>query len=322
MSLIDTGRKLFQNVGNTVRKDVERAEQAVGTAAKAVGNTVKNEAQQVAKFVDGFEQKASQGAQAVKNLFGGKTSDLPYDGMLVGAGGQTFKPGTPLSQIPGVTPRNNPNPSETIVFVNGIGTSLAGQASNLQALADTTGAKMIGIHNSTEGFVKDIGQCVTDKLDKGTNPAVDTLADTLYTELKAGRSVHIMGHSQGGLVVARALDHVYNRLRIEDGMSKADTEKLMSKLNVETYAAASGHFPDGPNYVHYVNDSDPVPTLFGLGAPGTPQDLLNHPGKGAVVHHFRETFLNPFEGHGLENVYMKHYVPFEQARANQFPAGK
>ena len=44
-----------------------------------------------------------------------------------------------------------------------------------------------------------------DKLDKGTNPAVDTLADTLYTELKAGHDVQLMGYSQGGLITARAL---------------------------------------------------------------------------------------------------------------------
>src|SRR5690348_398968 len=114
MSLIDNGRKFFQNVGNTVRKDVERAEQAVGTAAKTVGNAVKSEAQKVHQFVDGFEQKAAKGVDTVKGLFGGNTSDLKFDGVMVGAHGQTFPPGTPLSQIPGVTPRNNPNPTETI----------------------------------------------------------------------------------------------------------------------------------------------------------------------------------------------------------------
>ena len=86
-------------------------------------------------------------------------------------------------------PKNNPNPTKTVIYVNGINTNKAGQSSDLQAIADKTGAKAIGIHNATEGFITDLAQCVTDKLDKGKNPAVDTLADTLYSELKAGHDV-------------------------------------------------------------------------------------------------------------------------------------
>ncbi|XXF75393.1 hypothetical protein P2318_20240 [Myxococcaceae bacterium GXIMD 01537] len=318
MNPIDSGRKFLGQIGNTAKHGLDKAQDAVGNVVDTARNTVVDGGRKVGQFVDGFEQKAAQGAQTVKGLFGGNKSDLVHDGVLVGANGTTYPPGTPLSHIPGVTPRNNPNPSETVIFVNGIATTKDSQANTLQALADKTGAKFIGIHNATEGAVKDVAQCVADKMDKGRNPAVDTLADTLYTELKAGRSVHLMAHSQGGLVTARALKHVYNRLRIEDGLSKGDTEKLMSKLNVETFAAASGHFPDGPNYVHYVNDGDPVPALFGLGAKGSPVDWFNHPGRGAVVHHFHDGTLNPFDGHGLTDVYMKEWVPFAQARKSQF----
>ncbi len=175
---------------------------------------------------------------------------------------------------------------------------------------------MVGIHNATEGMGADLAQCVKDKLDKGTNPAVDTLADTLYKELKAGHSVHVMAHSQGGLITSRALDHVYNRLRIEDGMSKADAQKTMSKLNVETFGAAAAHYPDGPNYVHYVNKSDLVPDAFGLGP--AKWNPLTDGGKGAVVHRFNEFHANPIASHGFESVYLQHRVPFDQARAGNF----
>ena len=44
---------------------------------------------------------------AAESIFGvtpSPTADQPYDGMLVGASGQTFPPGTPLSSIPAATP--------------------------------------------------------------------------------------------------------------------------------------------------------------------------------------------------------------------------
>jgi hypothetical protein len=197
-------------------------------------------------------------------------------------------------------------------------TPLDGQLKEMQSIADTSGAKVVGIHNSTQGLVTDLAQCVTDKLDKGTNPAVDTLADTVYSELKAGRDVHLMGYSQGGLITARALFDVANRLRIEDGMSQGQVEQLMSHLKVETFGAASTKYPDGPQYVHYINDADPVPTLTGLGGSVDPLAFLKDAGKGAVVHRFGDGGLNVIANHNFQNMYMQHRVDFDAARAGKF----
>jgi hypothetical protein len=274
----------------------------------------------VPRFVKmGMDVFQSSHVAELERLFGGNSKpDRLFDGQFVGTQGQTFPPGTSLGQIPGVTPKGNPNPSETILYVNGIMTPLEGQLKEMQAIADTSGAKVVGIHNSTQGLVTDLAQCVADKLDKGTNPAVDTLADTVYSELKAGRDVHLMGYSQGGLITARALFDVANRLRIEDGMSKAQVEELMSHLKVETFGAASTKYPDGPQYVHYINEADPVPTLTGLGGSLDPLAFLKDAGKDAVVRRFTDGNLNPISNHMLDTLYMKHRVPFEEARAGQF----
>jgi hypothetical protein len=314
MNPIDRSRNLFQQVRSGAQQGVQKAQQSVTSAA----NTVAEGAQRTAQAVDGFETKAPK-SSGLLGFFGfGSKPDKKYDGMFVGAGGKTYPPGTPLKDIPGVTPANNPNPSKTIIYVNGIMTPKEEQTASLQAIANKTDAKAIGIHNSTEGFVTDLAQCVTDKLDKGRNPAVDTLADTVYSELKAGREVHLMGHSQGGLITSRALKDVYRRLRIEDGLSKGEVEKVMSKLSVETFGAAATTYPDGPKYVHYVNNADPVPTLFGLGASIDPVAFLRDGGKGAVVHRFTDGNLNLVGNHSFENMYMKHRVPFEEARAGNF----
>ncbi|MDY7233268.1 hypothetical protein [Hyalangium rubrum] len=317
MSLIQRGLNLVNHVQNTVQNTVDKAQNTVSNVGNTVRQGVEQGGRKLGQFVDGFEDQVAQKAGFVGDLLGGNKADLVHDGKLVGAGGQTFAPGTPLSQIPGVTPKDNPNPSETILYVNGIGDTKDKQFGSLQQIADTTGAKIIGVHNATEGMVADVAQCVKDKLDKGTNPAVDTMADTIYAELKAGRSVHVMGHSQGGLILSRALGDVANRLRIEDGLSQADAEKLLGKVNVETFGAAAGKYPDGPNYVHYVNDKDLVPTMFGLGDGDSPLDFTRDAGRGAVVHHYE--YGDGMSGtHRLDQAYLPFRVPFDEARAGQF----
>ena len=245
-------------------------------------------------------------------------SDTIYDGFFVGANGQTFPPTTSLNQIPAVNPSDGRTPNETLIYINGINTTKDGQAASLQSIADRTGARVIGIHNATEGMISDLGQCIADKLDKGRNPPVDTLAETVYSEIKAGRSVHLMAHSQGGLITSRALNDVYQRLRIEDGLSRVQAERLLGRVSVETFGAAAGHYPDGPRYVHYINRDDPVPSLFGLGWDIDRFNPTLHAGRGAVVHRFTDWHLNPIASHSFEDVYLPRRVPFDQARRGRF----
>lgn len=238
-------------------------------------------------------------------------SDRDYDGFYVGADGNTYSPSTPLNQIPAVQPSDGRTPNETLIYVNGINTTKDGQFGSLQAIADQTGAQVIGIHNSTQGGFVDVIQSIGDTLDIGNNPAVDTLADTVYNELRAGRPVHLMAHSQGALITSRALQDVKNRLMLEDGMSRRDAENLLSNVKVETFGGAAGSYPNGPQYVHYVNRRDPVAALFGLGPFANP---FVQAGRGAVVHRFSEGD----NSHGFEATYLPRRVPFEQARRKDF----
>ncbi|WP_338863825.1 hypothetical protein [Myxococcus stipitatus] len=290
-----------------------------GPAGEQAQGAKKAQPALLAQGKDEFQaQTKASPLSGIKSFFGGNKAERANDGLFMGAKGQTFPPGTPLKDIPGVTPAGNPNPSQTILYVNGILTNASAQLDEMKAIAETSGARVVGIHNSTQGIVADLAECVGDKMGKGKNPAVDTLADTVYSELKAGREVHLMGYSQGGLITARALNDVQRRLRIEDGMSSAQIEKLMGKLSVETFGAASTRYPDGPQYVHYINNRDAVPTVTGLGGSFDPLAFAKDAGKGAVVHRFSEGGLNLLDNHMLNVSYLKHRVPFEQARAGQF----
>jgi hypothetical protein len=239
--------------------------------------------------------------------------DKEFDGALVGANGRTFPPDTALSDIPAVTPNGGVRNNETLIYVNGIQTDVAGQTRSLQAIADNTGSRVIGVHNATGTFAGDLLQSLGDKLDIGRNPAVDTLADTVYNELRAGRDVHLMAHSQGAIITSRALIDVRNRLMLEDGMSREQAENLLNNVKVETFGGAARRYPDGPQYVHYLNRNDGVPMATGL------RDWLNpfaHAGRDAVTHFFREG--GRFTSHGFEEFYLPERVPFEQARQGNF----
>ena len=298
-------------------------------AANSLRETVQNEVLEEAAEIGNFVGEATEN---LSDVFASRTGlstalnplsvrfqrqetpvDKEFDGHFVGAEGQTFAPGTPLSEIPAVTPAGGVRNHETLIYVNGIRTNVAGQSNSLQAIADQTGSRVVGVHNATEGFGADILQSFGDKLDIGSNPAVDTLADTVYNELRAGRDVHLLAHSQGALVTSRALQDVKNRLMLEDGMSRADAERLMNNIKVETFGGAARRFTDGPQYVHYVNRNDGVPQAFGL------RSWLNpfaHEGQGAVTHYFREG--RPLVSHGFEEFYLPERVPFEEARQGNF----
>ena len=318
MGLLDSLKK---GVSSTVR----RVEDAASSAAKKVEDAAQKAESAgwgAVKKAEGAASSAVQkGEKAIGDSFEGvkktvgpvlnavnpfaKSADDKYDGALVGSGGKTFPAGTPLSQVPGVEPKGGARNNETLIYTNGIQTTKDAQARSLQAIADLTGSKVVGVHNATESVAADGLQVFTDKT-KGANPAVDSLAGTVYDELKAGRSVHLLSHSQGGLITARALSEVKNRMMVEDGMTKADAEKALSKVTCETFGAAAAHYPDGPKYIHNINRLDPVPTTLGLGE-ATKWDPLTDGGKGAKVNYFTESHgLDVIANHDFEEVYLKH----------------
>lgn len=294
-------------------------------------------------------------AQAVTSVANG-LAETAYDGMFVGANGHAYTANTPLDQIPAIMPPPNSKGATIprVVYVNGINTDKQTHYDNMKLIAKITHAPVVGIHNSTGDspnmmarVYNDLKQCAWDKIDYGRNPAHDTLTRTIVGELRQGHSMHIMAHSQGGLITARSLnwaksillkDEVVERraklseilkvvpheeqqrmLNEIDAEAEKKVQQMLSKIKVETFGAASGAYTDGPQYVHYINDADNVPARFGVGNRG---DTKNNwrAGKDAVVRQFNATYpsLNPFDHfvapHAIDNCYMSYRVPFAQAR--------
>lgn len=239
--------------------------------------------------------------------------DKAYDGFLLGAGGKAYPPSTNLDSVPAYKPQDGRAPNDTIVFVNGMGSSKANSEGLCQQVANVTGAQVVGVDNATEGTLKDLLQCTTDTLHFGKDPAVDTLSDVIYSKMKAGQPLHVMGFSQGAIITSNAIQNAQNRLMLEDGLSQAQVQQRMHDLlKVETIAGGAHTFPDGPKYVHYINNTDLVADTVGL---NSHLPIVN-PGAGAKEIKFTDwgklLDFNPFKGHNFD-MYMKRWQPFDQA---------
>ncbi len=226
--------------------------------------------------------------------------DTAYDGKYVGANGQVANN---ISDVQPVKPNNGVAPTgKNVVYVNGIQTDLAAQQKTLQAIANQTGANVVGIHNATEGFTKDVAQSALDKAHLGTDPAVDTLSNAIYNAAKSGQQLNIVAHSQGAIITSRAVGDAINRLR-EDGLSSQQAQNLLSKsVNVQTFGGAALNYPNGPNYRHVVNNADPVPELLGKGLSGRFD-------KNTEFFTDNRAGLNPlkvFDNHSIDAVYLSH----------------
>jgi hypothetical protein len=234
-----------------------------------------------------------------------KKTDRSHDGQFIGADGKFYAADTPLDEIPAIEPNNGKPAKELIVEINGIMTDAELHAKNAQVLANS-GARVIAIHNATAGMLADLGQCVLDKLDIGKNPAVDTTTRVIWDALQGGQTIHLAGHSQGALIISRALTDVKNRLMLEQGLPAADATKVLAKVKVETFGGSAQTFTDGPQYVHWVNRWDLIPMTTGVGA--TERHPFSSPGAGAVVHVLDDVHkphdLPPF-AEGLVNLFAR-----------------
>jgi hypothetical protein len=182
-------------------------------------------------------------------------------------------------------------------------------AKSLQAIADKTVTRIVGIYHATEDFGPDILQNNGDRLDVGSNRAIDTLADTIYKELRAGHGVHLLAHSKGALVTSRALRDLKNRLMLEDEMSRNEADALMNHIKIEIFGGAARRYPDGPRFVHYVNLHDGKLAAFGL------RSWLNsfsHKECEPVRHFFCAG--KPLFSHSFEEFYLPERIPFDTAR--------
>ncbi len=218
-------------------------------------------------------------------------SPKQFDGWYIGSDRWAYPPDKfSISEVPPFQP-NKPvsNPPPTTYYVNGILTQPLGDdqaAGEAQKLANKTGTNVVLIYNATEGEQADVIQAGMDRLNIGDNKATETLTNAIYNDLKEGKQVNVIGYSQGGAIASSALRDVDERLKADYGGNwrsdlpfglgddnQKKREQTLSNVNVTSIGGAGKTFPNGPNYNFYVNNNDPVPTLFGSHEPNWVTDV-------------------------------------------------
>lgn len=235
--------------------------------------------------------------------------DPKYDGAFVGSdskgGSVAWSSKTDWTKLEGIKPNNGKPTNGKCLYVNGMNTSLSSQVKSMQEIANSTGHEVVGIHNSTHGAIRDVGECIKDKMNIGNNGSHKTLTDTIYNHVKSNpkEPLNLVCHSQGGIITSRALRDVKNRLRLEDGMSNQQVNDSLKNVRIQTCGAAAVQYPGGPQYLHHVNTRDPVPQAFG----GTMLGGITDDGKHGPVNRF----TNPKSVHSMNSTYAQHLVRFD-----------
>lgn len=242
------------------------------------------------------------------------TTQLPYDGKVIGSGCQPTEPGT-VATAPGVRPAKCPDPSKTIpkvYFANGINTKFAGDGASMcatmQNIANQTCAEVVGIYGATEGMLPDLDQAVDEISKTSDSKQVSTLTDLVYGAASKDPPdpLNLIVHSRGGLATQEALDHAKSAMLAGD-MSPAQVSQALSKVNISAYGTAVQGWPVGPVYSKLNNVADPVPAAM-KGAQSAFQSATNADNDPTPTGYINEPQLNPINAHSLDSIYAK-YMP-------------
>ena len=263
--------------------------------------------------------------------------------------------------------------NKRIIYVNGIQTFSQSHANTVKLISVLTGADVCGVYNmsgdgheiviskdaemvlsivspqlgiaakginllhSIQGFLTDLGQCITDKLlIVQNNPATLTLARAIVDSCISNVPINIIAHSQGAIVTSGAVrvaiaallliysaqesaNQPHNFLQtLKDISIFGQIERfnrirrinqkiktiLSSHVSIQTFGGAATWYPDGPLYRHVYNTAaafsgDPVAKLFGQG------NIFAHPGSGATVEPLHRGGRGVSANHSIDDNYLQ-----------------
>jgi len=208
-----------------------------------------------------------------------------YDSYFIGSNGCLYDPDSvPIDKVPPVfISSDNTNQKTPLWYINGANHRADWVLPEMHLLAQNSGRPVVAIYNATLGGR--FPDAISDSLNE--NKIAKVLATQILHNLSINKEIYISCNSQGAMHVSHGLQQTVEELN--KSYSPLEINKLLNKIHVETAGGAGKIFPDGPQYIHYINSNDPVPYHAGVLSNGA------HKGKNALIVEFSDHDSDPIE---------------------------
>ena len=143
---------------------------------------------------------------------------------------------------------------------------------------------MVGIRNSARNGIKEITKLLH------RSATTKTLLKNIMKRITLGERIRIVSASQGTFFTSRALLKAQYRIRLRHLFNRSKRKVEAALVEVVTVGAAAPFWPNGPQYVHYINAEDGIPKLLG------PKSPIARPGSQAIFATFSHMDTEPFDG--------------------------
>ena len=203
------------------------------------------------------------------------TPDNELDGFFIGANDCAYDPRLVLSDDVPPTGQEYSHLGEPMFMVNGANGTVVNSEVRLKSIAITKQRPVIGIFNAPANILGELNKFIDIH-----NNAAETIRRETFSRVLINREFTVIGLSQAGFIVSRGLSLLKTDLIETFPFRYRKRQKLLKLINVETVGVIGIFFPNGPNYVHYVNKRDIIPLTTGVGS------AAFHPGRGAVIANF------------------------------------
>lgn len=240
-----------------LKKSLEELIAVSGQAASDIVTNISHAGTAALERISGTIPKKEE----IRDAF--KTLQLSNCGKFISPDGQLHEPHFPLPANLAFKKDEIHHNKTPIIFVNGINCDV-GRASALAIeLANKTNTPVCALYNQSINLGHDVLQAVTDKMNLTDKPVVKALCNLLCEAFYANTSIHIAAHSHGAVVVSKALSDSISILK-RSGAKEKNLTWWLSRLTVETFGGAATRYPDGPSYIHYVDNRDKVAWYAGV----------------------------------------------------------
>jgi hypothetical protein len=250
-------------------------------------------------------------AEFLPKSLGGMDRQDHLDGAIIGGNEKLTSGRVPLSQVRGfVSTKVLEGPRVRLIDVNGVRTDAKVHAQHLQLIADRFAAaglnvEVVGLHNGTDGTVRDFVQVAKDitTFGRGHNQSTGNLRDQILYAIDHGEQLNLLGHSQGAIIMSRALIEAKTELVVERKLTDVQADALVgAHVTLTTYGGASACYIDP--VLHVYNPHDIVASSLGAGlkkgVPSPPISKVAHAMAPAVVELRKLVRTEPLAPPGID----------------------